>query len=188
MNFSSSLPELPLEVIFYIIVPYLCGNSCCSKRLLLPEDMEAKNYLQVCTWGREAMFNMLPQCFQSKILPFDKSNLQIRKNIPSSLFISLDGKKEWCQVHQHVEYQICQNIITKEKSNRTWLFDPPFKDDLIYKGPMIANQAYHLSEHDPPILTIDTIIETFQKIFQHTNYRISHRCCHGKGIMYGKKM
>ena len=97
----------------------------------------------------------------------------------------LEGGRGWCVLHQHRETRLIENILTKLKNNRTWLFDPPSDRNIIDKR-VLANQAYHLSEHIPPIVQQEELLEVFLRLFQGTDYGVSHFCCQGRGIMYGK--
>ena len=65
-----------------------------------------------------------------------------------------------CVLHQNRETRLIENILTKLRNNRTWLYDPPSDRNIIDKR-VIANQAYHLSEHLPPIVQQDELLEVF---------------------------
>ena len=69
-------------------------------------------------------------------------------------------------LYQNRETRLIENILTKLRNNRTWLYDPPSDRNIIDKKRVIANQAYHLSEHLPPIVQQDELLEVFLRLFQ----------------------
>ena len=187
MNFSSSLngnilqsevwSRLPLELIFYKVAPFLTGYNSCAFRKSdqTAEDLEARSFLAICRWGEKAMLKQYPACYRYSGIQGESGDL-VKK---------LEGGRGWCVLHQHRETRLIENILTKLKNNRTWLYDPPFDRNIIDKR-VLANQAYHLSEHIPPIVQQDELLEVFLRLFQGTDYGVSHFCCQGRGIMYGK--
>lgn len=155
MNFSSSLngnnlksdiwSELPLELIFYVVAPFLTGyKSCTFKKTdesgTFPEDLEARTFLSVCVWGRDAMLNQYPTCYRYIDSNFFNNNIGIEDLRTKNIIKKLEGGRWWCVLHQCRETQLIENVLTKEKNNRTWLYDPPFDRNIIDKR-VIANQA-----------------------------------------------
>ena len=162
---------IPEDVIFYVIAPLLCPIQSCRK----DRDPNILNFMLVNKWGYDAIIKQLPSCWNRSKTSW------------------LDNR--WCILHYPMEHSLWDGVQIKIKNNRVWLFDAPVitgsSAEIITPG-VVADQAYHISEgwkdrdgrfHQIPR---EKLVETFQRIFRGTTLAISHRCCGGLGIMYGR--
>ena len=97
-------------------------------------------------------------------------------------------------------YDKIVNYITNDiNSDRVWLFPNSHYHQLIEYHPFLINpvlkvnerkilssNAYHITNQN--ILTHSNLVKTFERIFEGSEYAISHLCCNGNGIMYGKEI
>ena len=154
---------LPDDVIYYVIFPYLIPNISCnlsiqqSKRLELLSSLNHKSYQYIS--------KLTPSCIN-----ISKVNI---------------GKRYWCQQHHPTEYIICSHLIDIINSDQAW----PFPDESVLinresNATIVPSMSYHISVHK--LLTVHNLVSTVEKILEGSPYGVSHTCCRGTGVMFGR--
>ena len=156
------MDRLPLDVIYHVTLPFLYLNENCCK-------LNSTIYMPIID---------------------NKSYNIYKKDEPKCTLIEFENKY-WCLEHNTVEYYICEYMKTTINSNRLSLQNKNFNefDAMFMNKNILGTDSIHIYDIKKKINT-EIQPKEFQKlcnnVLKGTSYGISHSCCNGKGVMFGK--